>query len=72
MINCIVYIFYTAVNGGYGPWTEWTPCDKTCGKGIQYRERGCNKPEPSDGGKGCESLGSSNEKRECKIALCGK
>ena len=71
----IYYLFTftkTAVNGGYGPWTEWTACDKTCGKGQQVRERACNKPAPSNGGKSCESIGPYNEVKECQIASCGK
>ena len=61
----------TAVNGGFGPWTEWTPCDKTCGQGEQIRERACNKPAPSGGGKSCNSIGSYSEVKKCQIAQCG-
>ena len=69
---CNRYIFFLAVNGGYSEWTEWTPCDKTCGDGIQERERGCINPSPSNRGKDCSDLGPASETKKCKIAECGK
>ena len=63
---------HSAINGGYSQWTEWTPCDKTCGKGYQERERVCNNPPASRGGKDCSVLGEASEVRECQVAVCSK
>ncbi|XP_066910705.1 macrophage mannose receptor 1-like isoform X2 [Clytia hemisphaerica] len=60
----------TPINGGYNQWSEWTTCDKTCGKGYQERERVCNNPPPSRGGKDCSVLGEPSEVRQCQLAVC--
>ncbi|XP_066933093.1 uncharacterized protein [Clytia hemisphaerica] len=58
------------VDGGYGPWSEWTPCEVTCGDGLQYRERGCNEPSPSNSGLDCEHLGPASETKPCRLRSC--
>ncbi|XP_048745009.2 A disintegrin and metalloproteinase with thrombospondin motifs 1-like [Ostrea edulis] len=32
--------------GGWGPWTAWYPCSRSCGTGLTYRRRFCNNPSP--------------------------
>ncbi|XP_028394319.1 uncharacterized protein LOC114518504 isoform X2 [Dendronephthya gigantea] len=58
------------VNGGFSPWSEWSECSKSCGWGYQSRERECNAPEPSRGGKDCTAFGDSNELQACMIVDC--
>ncbi|CAH1773254.1 unnamed protein product, partial [Owenia fusiformis] len=56
------------VDGGYGPWSDFGECSKTCGGGTQNRTRLCNNPEPANGGKDCE--GPSIETRSCNENSC--
>ena len=69
------YLLYTEVgtgdkDGGYSQWSEWTECSKTCGGGIQERERTCTSPKPEGNGKNCDHLGPSMETRGCNIEGC--
>lgn len=59
-----------SVDGGYSRWTEWSECSKSCGRGYQSRDRECNSPEPSRGGKDCTDLGESSEVQDCMIVEC--
>merc|ERR1712048_74931 len=60
----------TVIDGGYGPWSEYTACSATCGDGIQARERSCNNPLPENGGASCEVLGEATETKKCKLKEC--
>ncbi|VDI37388.1 Hypothetical predicted protein [Mytilus galloprovincialis] len=40
----------------------------TCGNGMIYRNRTCNNPSPSDGGKNCQ--GVDNESSVCNLGDC--
>lgn len=33
------------VNGGWGQWSTWSYCSRTCGTGVQSAERECNNPK---------------------------
>ncbi|XP_061192824.1 A disintegrin and metalloproteinase with thrombospondin motifs 18-like [Saccostrea echinata] len=33
-------------HGGWGPWTRWYPCSRSCGSGLTVRRRLCNNPSP--------------------------
>ena len=58
-----------AVDGAWSEWSQgWTKCSKTCGGGVQYRQRVCNNPSPSDGGEDCP--GEHSESRICNTELC--
>ena len=61
------------MNGGYGPWSDFTQCTKTCGAGTQRRNRTCDQPIPRHGGRNCSDLGNETEVRSCnEIACSGK
>ncbi|XP_065567127.1 A disintegrin and metalloproteinase with thrombospondin motifs 9-like isoform X4 [Artemia franciscana] len=56
------------VDGGWGPWQEWSSCSRTCGGGIQKRERFCNFPTPVHGGNYC--LGNRTQYKTCQRQEC--
>ncbi|KAM4707185.1 A disintegrin and metalloproteinase with thrombospondin motifs 12 [Discoglossus pictus] len=58
------------VNGGWGAWTSWSHCTRTCGAGVQSAERKCNSPEPKFGGRYC--TGERKRYRICKTSPCIK
>uniref|UniRef100_A0A5K3F2B7 Hemicentin-1 n=1 Tax=Mesocestoides corti TaxID=53468 RepID=A0A5K3F2B7_MESCO len=42
------------INGGWSSWGPWSSCSRTCGAGgTQRRERKCDMPPPSNGGRQC-------------------
>uniref|UniRef100_UPI003AAEB983 A disintegrin and metalloproteinase with thrombospondin motifs 12-like n=1 Tax=Centroberyx gerrardi TaxID=166262 RepID=UPI003AAEB983 len=58
------------VNGGWGQWSTWSHCSRTCGAGVQAAERECNSPKPEFGGKYC--TGERKRYRTCNTKLCLK
>lgn len=58
------------VNGGWGQWSTWSHCSRTCGTGVQSAERECNNPKPEFGGKYC--TGERKRYRTCNTKLCKK
>lgn len=32
------------INGGWGSWSEWSTCSRTCGAGVQSAHRDCDNP----------------------------
>ena len=63
--------FCFAVDGGYGPWGEFSDCTVTCGGGTRERTRLCDNPKPEFGGKTCEGqgLGESVQTESCNVEL---
>ncbi|XP_078700993.1 uncharacterized protein LOC144927453 [Branchiostoma floridae x Branchiostoma belcheri] len=58
----------TLSSGGWGPWSDWGPCSKTCDLGLQTRTRTCDNPEPSFGQPPCQ--GSSTDVQICAANNC--
>ncbi|XP_030753637.1 A disintegrin and metalloproteinase with thrombospondin motifs 7-like isoform X2 [Sitophilus oryzae] len=57
-----------AINGGWSDWTDWSPCSRTCGGGVTYRERYCSNPTPTNRGKYC--IGDRKSVKLCNTQLC--
>ncbi|KFO24233.1 papilin isoform X2 [Fukomys damarensis] len=51
----------------WGPWGEWSPCSRTCGGGISFRERPCYS-QRKDGGPSC--VGPARSHRICRTESC--
>lgn len=58
------------VSGGYTPWSDFSPCTKSCAGGTQLRTRNCTNPTPEAGGQDCSRLGPSRETALCNTKLC--
>uniref|UniRef100_A0A665WJ41 A disintegrin and metalloproteinase with thrombospondin motifs 12-like n=1 Tax=Echeneis naucrates TaxID=173247 RepID=A0A665WJ41_ECHNA len=56
------------VNGGWGQWSTWSHCSRTCGTGVQSAERECDSPKPEFGGKYC--TGERKRYRTCNTKPC--
>ena len=56
------------VDGGWGPFSDWSQCSAPCGGGVQLRNRTCDNPAPKNGGKQC--TGVSVEQRTCNAQQC--
>nr|XP_034334344.1 thrombospondin-2 [Crassostrea gigas] len=56
------------VNGGWGYWSGWSSCSKTCETGLKSRSRSCNNPYPAYGGAGCS--GDSSQSSDCNTDKC--
>ncbi|EPY73149.1 A disintegrin and metalloproteinase with thrombospondin motifs 12 [Camelus ferus] len=57
-----------SIPGGWGRWSPWSHCSRTCGAGVQSAERLCNNPEPKFGGKYC--TGERKRYRLCNVHPC--
>ncbi|XP_072031290.1 A disintegrin and metalloproteinase with thrombospondin motifs 13-like isoform X2 [Amphiura filiformis] len=57
------------VDGAWSSWeTDFGPCSRSCGRGVQQRRRYCNNPGPMYGGRGCP--GDSIEYQVCNFQPC--
>ncbi|XP_056434955.1 A disintegrin and metalloproteinase with thrombospondin motifs 6 [Gadus chalcogrammus] len=58
-----------SVDGGWGPWSTWGECSRTCGGGVSSSMRHCDSPAPSGGG-GKYCLGERKRYRSCNTDTC--
>ncbi|XP_035252269.1 cartilage intermediate layer protein 1-like [Anguilla anguilla] len=57
-----------SAQGGWGPWSEWTPCSAQCGQlAVQVRSRSCSLLTHH---KEQQCIGSTMESRTCKGLPC--
>jgi len=54
---------------GWTEWTDWTACSRTCGGGIQWRERACQRNCPLNKSTG-NILSYHQEPKSCAMILC--
>ena len=57
------------VDGGWGSWSSYSTCSRTCGGGTKSKSRNCNNPKPAHGGARCR--GSSSQSKSCNTQECG-
>ncbi|XP_035812602.2 A disintegrin and metalloproteinase with thrombospondin motifs 17 [Amphiprion ocellaris] len=58
------------VDGDWSPWSHWSMCSRTCGTGVQFRQRKCDNPPPGPGGRHCPK--ASVEHKACEGPPCPK
>ncbi|XP_061591760.1 A disintegrin and metalloproteinase with thrombospondin motifs 17 isoform X1 [Cololabis saira] len=58
------------VDGDWSTWSQWSFCSRTCGTGVQFRQRKCDNPPPGPDGQQCP--GPSVEHKPCEGPLCPK
>nr|XP_022332685.1 coadhesin-like isoform X2 [Crassostrea virginica] len=56
------------VDGGWSPWSHFSPCTVSCGEGTMSRERFCNNPRPAHNGSSC--VGNNKETSHCHDRDC--
>ncbi|KAG5262200.1 hypothetical protein AALO_G00293320 [Alosa alosa] len=67
--DCVAFgTWPQSVDGGWGPWSMWGECSRTCGGGVSSSMRLCDSPPPSGGGKYC--LGERKRYRSCNTDAC--
>uniref|UniRef100_A0A8C2Z0N7 ADAM metallopeptidase with thrombospondin type 1 motif 2 n=1 Tax=Cyclopterus lumpus TaxID=8103 RepID=A0A8C2Z0N7_CYCLU len=55
-------------DGGWGTWSQFGSCSRTCGGGVRFRARRCDTPAPANGGRTC--FGNSYEFQLCSQEEC--
>ncbi|XP_042230990.1 hemicentin-1-like isoform X2 [Homarus americanus] len=56
------------LDGNWGSWEPWSVCSVSCGGGVRRRQRECNDPPPSNGGRFCP--GSDTLEDYCNLDMC--
>ena len=69
-LNSVNDSFYVtiSVNGGFTPWSDFTPCSKSCGGGMTRKARTCKNPAPAHGGEDCK--GDNVQAKSCNEQPC--
>ncbi|XP_055541623.1 A disintegrin and metalloproteinase with thrombospondin motifs 20 isoform X4 [Wyeomyia smithii] len=55
-------------DGGWGQWSPFSECSRSCGGGVQTSTRVCDSPAPENGGKYC--IGIRMQYRSCNTHDC--
>ena len=55
-------------DGGWGEWSHWSACSRTCGVGAASSYRTCNNPMPENGGSYC--IGRRKRYQTCNTQVC--
>ncbi|XP_070205812.1 uncharacterized protein [Littorina saxatilis] len=70
-----VYSFNKDIDGGWGLWTDWGQCTRSCGGGRKYHYRKCDSPTPIGNGQPCQGRDqeyTSCNNKDCQVASgCG-
>lgn len=56
------------VDGGWGAWSQYAECSRSCGGGVTSIKRDCNSPTPVNGGKYC--VGQRIRYESCNTQAC--
>ncbi|XP_026179920.1 properdin-like isoform X2 [Mastacembelus armatus] len=64
--NCN-HLPHCTVDGGWGSWSDFTPCSVTCGVGLEVSVRPCDSPAPKHGGRPCS--GDGRRTRICTTSV---
>lgn len=56
------------VDGGWGNWSDWGVCSRSCGAGVSMQTRECDHPTPANGGSFC--IGERARYKTCNIDPC--
>ncbi|XP_046751696.1 uncharacterized protein LOC124414712 isoform X2 [Diprion similis] len=61
-VDCIpTFLLQDGDAGGWGPWSQWTPCSSSCVGGTRHRYRFCDTPPPKYGAKFCQGQAVETE-----------
>lgn len=56
------------MDGAWTPWSVWSDCSATCGRGAHVRTRACINPPPRNNGSHCS--GPEKETQDCQTPPC--
>lgn len=56
------------IDGGWGEWSSWSECSRSCGAGVSIMQRECDHPVPSGKGRFC--VGERRRYRICNTDPC--
>ncbi|KAJ8979150.1 hypothetical protein NQ317_016770 [Molorchus minor] len=56
------------IDGGWGEWSSWSECTRSCGAGVSVMKRVCDHPRPTAGGRFC--VGERKRYRICNTNAC--
>ncbi|XP_076824954.1 plasminogen-like [Clavelina lepadiformis] len=54
------------MGGSWTGWSDWAPCSKSCGEGVEYKYRNCTEGTPGIG----KCSGLTWEVRSCDVGSC--